>query len=295
MLIERTFEPNYFNDEIAFERYKQFGFVVFKNVVSTAHLQNLKSIYERLAQMDGYEIRDKFVNSGRFNSTKIRNLVVEEIRKTSNVLLKTIANDVHCDINNGGSFQLKPPSKKSALNPHQDSPIIDERKYYAVFVWIPLCDMNEKNGALSVLPGSHLWGNFQRSLNVPWIYEKHTKLLWKQMQTVEVKEGDIICFDSALIHASGPNRSKNIRVALNTAILPKAHQQVHYYRDKQTPKNKVEQYFIDETFYMNENIMEKPSSKFPLNETQDWQFSDGISRSELKNLLNASKAKLQLR
>ena len=72
-----------------------------------------------------------------------------------------------------GAFQIKPPSKVSELNPHQDAPVIDETIDNGLFVWIPLCDINEQNGAIYVLPGSHLWQNHQRSLNVKWVFEKH--------------------------------------------------------------------------------------------------------------------------
>ncbi|MBK9353455.1 MAG: phytanoyl-CoA dioxygenase family protein [Bacteroidetes bacterium] len=185
-------------------------------------------------------------------------------------------------------YQIKPASKTSQLNPHQDTPIVDELNLYAIYAWIPLCDVNEKNGTLSVLPKSHLWGNYQRSLNVPWIYEKYTNKLWKLMKPLNINKGDLICFDSALIHASGPNMSNEVRVAYNTAILPKNFQQVHYYMDKDTPKNKVEEYLIDETFYMNENIMQKPPSRFQLKSIQDWNGAKGVSSRDFNCLLDLS-------
>ncbi|MBK8672730.1 MAG: phytanoyl-CoA dioxygenase family protein [Bacteroidetes bacterium] len=183
---------------------------------------------------------------------------------------------------------MKPSSKSSDLNPHQDSPIVDERNYYAVFVWVALCDINEKNGALQVLPKSHLWGNFQRSLNVKWPFEKFTQLLKDEMKPIYLNKGDIILFDSALIHSSLPNLSDKPRIAFNTAILPKNHQQVHYYKDKDTPKGKVEQYYITQEFYRNHNIMEKPKSPFYMKEMQDWIFPM-ISKKDLKHLIKLSK------
>lgn len=287
-LVNRKFEPSYLKSKEHFEFYKENGYVIYRNVVNEEYIDNMKSIYLQISKMDGFKMDDLFVNSGRFNSSEIRTKAINEIKKISGLILSQIVEDQNCEYNNGGSFQIKPVSNKSQLNPHQDTPIVDEKKYYSIYVWIPLCNVNEENGTLSVLPKSHLWGNFQRSLNVPWIYEPFTKFLWKKMVPLSISKGDLICFDSALIHASGPNLSNETRVAFNTAILPKDFQQVHYYIDKDTTKGKVEEYFIDESFYMDENILAKPNRKFKLNSLQDWVGEKKITRSIFNQLLSLS-------
>lgn len=280
--IQRNFAPQYLLSEEHHKFYIKNGYVVIKNCVSAEHVSYMQEVFNKMSDMEGFKMEDAFVNSGRFESTDIRNYIVSEIKKTSADILSTIANTQNCEINTGGSFQIKPPSKNSALNPHQDSPIIDETTFYATYVWIPLCDMTEKNGALSILPGSHLWGNHQRSLNVPWIYEKYTKLLWKYVQPVYVNKGDIICFDSATIHASNPNLSNELRLAYTGTLLPKNFQLVHYFKDALTPKGKVEKYFVDEHFYSSCNIMERPAPPYILSELEDWVGNAKINRSIIK-------------
>src|SRR5271156_848481 len=55
----------------------------------------------------------------------------------------------------GAAFLFKMPSKNSELGIHQDWTIVDENKFVALNCWIPLTDINEVNGALHVVPGSH--------------------------------------------------------------------------------------------------------------------------------------------
>ena len=268
--VDRIFEPQYLLSGEAHEFYKANGYVVLKNVVSTQDLNVMQSVYDEISKMDGFELQDKFLNSGRLSSSEIRQKVVSSIKEVSERILKDITITENCDTKTGGAFQIKPASGKSSLNPHQDTPIIDEISGYATYVWIPLCDTNEKNGTLCVLPGSHLWGNHQRSLNIPWIYEKYTKELWKKMVHIPLNVGDVVCFDSALIHGSLPNLSDKLRLAFTTTILPKDYQLIHYFRDEKTPENMVEVYAVDETFFTNYVITERPPAQYPMIRFEPW-------------------------
>lgn len=282
----RVFPSNYFLEKSYQESINKKGYAVIKNVVAEDKILLLNDIYNRLTQFQEYSIHDKFQNSGRFRSPEIRNFVMENIGAFSKQFLPTVFDASVFDDNTTGAFQIKPPSKVSELNPHQDAPVIDETKENGLFVWIPLCDINEQNGAIMVLPGSHLWGNHQRSLNVPWVLEKHTKLLWKHMQPVYVNKGDIIVWDTALIHASLPNLSNQTRVAITSTLLPKDFKMVEFFKDKQTPKDKIEKYQVGRSFWESEDIMKRPPC--PPNqflEMEDEAFPSSISSKQLVSLI----------
>ncbi|MCB0508062.1 MAG: phytanoyl-CoA dioxygenase family protein, partial [Bacteroidetes bacterium] len=202
---ERVFPHNYFLDKSKMDDIKQQGYTVLKNVVPKEQLDFLQETYQKLTQFPEYRVQDKFQNSGRFRSPEIRNFVMESIGQFSKDFLPNVFDKNVFDENTTGAFQIKPPSKVSELNPHQDAPVIDETKDNGLFVWIPLVDINEQNGAVMLLKGSQLWGNHQRSLNVPWVFEKQTKLLWKYMKPIYMQKGDILIWDTATIHASYPN------------------------------------------------------------------------------------------
>lgn len=268
--VNRFFEPNYFNGNEIFDEYKENGFLIFRNTVENEYIEEMRKLYDEISKMDDFILSDTFLNSGRLDSTKIRSIVVDKIKIISTQILSKIINSDNATINTGGAFQIKPASKNSILNPHQDTPIIDETKNYAVYVWIPLCDTDVTNGCLSLIPKSHLWGNYQRSLNVPWKYENETKALWKKMIDVPLKKGDLICFDSALIHGSKANVSTSTRLAFTTVVLPKNYQLIHYFRDNKTPKDKVEVYAVDEAFFYSEDIMKRPPERYELIRLEDW-------------------------
>lgn len=253
----RILKYNYFKNKNNNDIQKD-GYTIIKNVVSNAQLQFLEDTYHQLTKFTEYTIEEKFQNSGRFRSPEIRNFVMDNIGKFSKEFLPSVFDKDIYDENTTGAFQIKPPSKVSELNPHQDAPVIDETKENGLFVWIPLCDITEINGAVLVLPGSHLWQNHQRSLNVSWVFEKHTKLLWKYMQPIYMNRGDILVWDTAMIHASLPNISNEIRVAITTTLLPKNFKMVEYFKDKQTPKGKIEKYIVERSFWESENIMKRP-------------------------------------
>lgn len=260
--IVRIFEPKYFINDELHKNYTENGFCIIKNIVDDSIIDDMLLVYNEIKIDKGFTINNDFLNSGRLTSSVIRNKVVDNIKGAAKEILPLFVDTSVASIENGGAFQIKPPSKESMLNPHQDTPIIDETRFYATYVWIPLQDVDVNNGCLSVIPRSHLWGNHQRSLNIPWIYDKEVKSLWKEMIDLPIQKGDLICFDSALIHGSKANLTSTTRVAFTTTILPIDFQLVHYYKDKETPQNKVEVYDVDEFFFSNENIMQRPPSRY---------------------------------
>jgi len=162
------------------------------------------------------------------------------------------------DPKTGGAFQVKPPSEQSDLQIHQDGNVIDEEKDYCLFVWIPFCDITETNGPIWVLPGSHLWGNTQRSLGVPWNFLKHVEFLRKFMFPINIKRGDVMVFDPALIHCSTPNFSAETRHAITITVLRKNYQLIYYFRNKNIDTFLIEKYEVDENFYYDYDFQSKP-------------------------------------
>lgn len=166
---------------------------------------------------------------------------------------------------NGCTFLLKPYGLESSLSPHQDSSLIDETKFAAFYGWIALQDTTIENGCMHAIPGSHLWGNHFRSLDVPWIFEKYTDLLLEYSQPIEMKAGEILLFDTALIHGSYPNKTNNLRAAVNLFFKPKNASMTHYARFNDTPSGKIESYKIDNDFFFKEDYRSRPkdAEKYP--------------------------------
>lgn len=79
----------------------------------------------------------------------------------------------------------------------------------SMVVWIPLADVPEELGALTIVPESHKMGLLESTEN-PW-FRQIKEVLPGDFKSVEVKAGDALFFSSFLVHASGNNVLDKIR------------------------------------------------------------------------------------
>lgn len=131
----------------------------------------------------------------------------------------------------GGTFLYKVPGTNSQLSVHQDWSTVDESKDIAINCWVPLCDTNEENGALSLLPGSQFDNyNVIRSPTLPFFFSGSEELIMKELVQLSVPAGSAVILDQSLIHYSPPNRSNKIRKAITAGIKNKCAQMYFYYK-----------------------------------------------------------------
>lgn len=273
--IHRSNLYTFFRDSQIEQEITEKGF--FKTpLLDKNDIKTLKDSYKQLYKKAAQSIHKEFWPSGRHPNAEVRNFAKDSIEKIVPIKLKTLIKEETTTLI-GGTFLVKPPSKRSMLSPHQDSSHVDERFGFSVYVWIPLQNVNRWNGCFHYLPGSHQWGIQQRSLNVSWPLSDKAPFLQKYMKPISMKAGEALFFHSALIHSSPPNYSFSTRVAINYYIHPKNSPFCHFYEDGNTPKGKVEKYSVQPDFYYNEDFQQKPNTeKYPLLEiidksTIDWE------------------------
>ena len=86
------------------------------------------------------------------------------LSNTINKIIEPKAKDIFNPFKALGSCYLsKSPGEAGKMPLHQDWTVVDESKYDSLTIWIPLQDVNEHNGALEVIPGSHRFSNTLRS------------------------------------------------------------------------------------------------------------------------------------
>lgn len=252
---------NYFYDQNLSTELKNKGYVKFpllsEDQIATL-LGNLRLFTEHLENKP----EKLFYASGR-DKEHVRNIgkalswpVVEpSIGKFFNVDALEIE---------GCSWLLKPIGEESYLSPHQDSSLVDETRYTSFYGWLPLINVSKQNGTVFVLPGSHLWSNYYRSLDVPWAFEEYREILEKYCIPIEMTAGEILLFEGSLIHGSSPNFSSEIRPALNIFFKDKNVPYMHYMTDHLTPVNNVECYKVNMDFFFNHDYRKRPDTdKFP--------------------------------
>jgi hypothetical protein len=155
----------------------------------------------------------------------------------------------------GGSYIAKGKGEAGTLKPHQDWNIVDEDQYRSFNIWVPLVNLKEDNGAICIMPQSHLWQKTYRSANISSVFELQEKDLWERMSKLYMKAGEALIYDHRLIHASGENKTEEIRLATVFGIIPDEADMLYYHqKDKET----VEVYESNPEFFLYGNIFEGP-------------------------------------
>lgn len=122
----------------------------------------------------------------------------------------------------GAAFLFKMPSQNSELAIHQDWTIVDEEQYVALNCWVPLTDVNEQNGALQIVPGSHYDAlKTLRAPTLPFFFSGNDDLVVKESIPMCVKAGEAVILNQSVIHYSPPNLSDKIRKAITAGVKSK--------------------------------------------------------------------------
>jgi hypothetical protein len=154
----------------------------------------------------------------------------------------------------GGSFIAKGKGAVGKLHPHQDWNM-DEENFRSFNIWLPLVDLHENNGALSIIPYSHTWLTTYRSANITGAYSHVNDLLLDKMVPLYMKAGEALIYDHRLLHASGENTTDEIRLAAVYGIIPDKSTMRYYY---QADEKTVEVFDSNPEFFLYGNIFEGP-------------------------------------
>ncbi len=133
-------------------RFRQDGFLILPAVAPQHDLMEVRAILDSLFQQAGHEwgVLDHALD--RAPQLK-ESLVFQSCRRIAKQLLGPTA---------GVSFDqalYKPPHEQTGTRWHQDQAFQGQyRPMNTLHFWIPLQDVNELNGCLHFIPGSHLLG-----------------------------------------------------------------------------------------------------------------------------------------
>ena len=164
----------------------------------------------------------------------------------------------------GAAFLFKMPSENSELGIHQDWTIVDEEKYVALNCWIPLTDINETNGGLQVVPGSHYPAyHTVRAPTVPFFFSGNEDAVVPLSVPFYVKAGEAVILNQSVIHYSPPNRSNKIRKAITAGVKSKGAPMQFHYKAPDRGDNQLEAFIMPENFLISfddfyKDIFERP-------------------------------------
>ena len=192
----------------------------------------------------------------------------------------------------GAAFLIKGIGKHSEMPMHQDWTIVDEQKFYAANVWIPLTDTNEENGTLELMKGSHKWNEALRAPTLPMSFVGLEESIKPKLTVVPAKKGEVVILNQATIHYSKPNMTDEIRPAITCGLISqKAPLKFHFW-DKE--RSQIEEFAQEDDFLLRfENFMDA-IYKRPLMGTSKQFFDYKIPRwneQDLNRLTNTRVSK----
>ena len=203
------------------------GFIILKNFFPKNIVQNLRENSKKIFQIQfnhfGYndsftenmiklfqEHQEVFINCGKLIQTGLIDLYQ---LSTNNKLINKL-NDLGITCPNMCTrpvlFFNHPKLAKEEhyykTPPHQDWPSM-ESSLDSVVVWVPLVDVNNKNGSIIIWPKSHKEG----VLPYKNIGGFATVEGFKNGLQTELEVGDIVIFSTLLVHSSGDILDNSIR------------------------------------------------------------------------------------
>jgi hypothetical protein len=202
-----------FKDEEHQIRFERDGYIVLP-FYNPAEMHELAGLYKRLHPKD-----EKGFFPSTFSSDKnYRKEADKEIRRLCERSIDNYFQDIKVMC---GSFIVKSPVPESAMCVHQDMTLVDESKFTGINIWVPLIDLNDENGTLEVLPGSHRIFPTYRSSTIPEFFSERAEDIKPYMKKLYPKAGEAIVFDQSIIHYSKANQSGDIRIVTNTYFTHK--------------------------------------------------------------------------
>jgi ectoine hydroxylase-related dioxygenase (phytanoyl-CoA dioxygenase family) len=158
----------------------------------------------------------------------------------------------------GCCYLSKAPGAIGQMPIHQDWTVVDETKFDSVTIWIPLQDVDEFNGAMQVIPGSHRFSDALRSPLFDNPLSEIENEIRKDLQLITLKAGEALIFSQSLIHASPANQSNTNRLAVTFGLIPETADLLFYYKNPETFQ--AEKYLVPKNFFENYNtkIGQKP-------------------------------------
>lgn len=220
----------YFKDSRLAEQYVKDGFVVVPQVISEEIIRSLLLNSEEFI----HSIHGKFAYS---------TMILDEddnlkIHEQSQKILHSVLEQLFVEYKTYSStYLVKAAQTGSEMKLHQDWSFTDENIFLPATLWLPLQNVDQENGAMFLIKNSHTFFNNRRSHSLATARIESNGILKKFVETIELKQGDLLLFNPAIFHGSHPNYSSQHRLAFTMTIMPKEAPFLYYHHWK---KNKIQ-------------------------------------------------------
>jgi hypothetical protein len=148
------------------------------------------------------------------------------------------------------TFQIKGIGTETELGVHQDWSYSNEVKGYSSYTfWLPLIESDESNGTLCVVPKSHRHHRGYRGHGIISPVDGLKSDAKKYHIPLRVKAGELLIFDTSMIHYSPDNLSNNFRVSVMVNITNQPEGFSIYLQNNQNDRL-VDEYLVPDNFFL---------------------------------------------
>ncbi|MFJ9582452.1 phytanoyl-CoA dioxygenase family protein [Streptomyces acidicola] len=201
--------------------FEENGYLVVRGLFSAAEIDGLCAEFARLhargpvnghfeprttaadSAVDPLHIYPRFMHPHRINELSRRVLLDVRLREILEVLLgeEVLAAQ--------SMFYFKPPGARGQAL-HQDNFYLRVEPGTCVAAWIACDVIDQENGGLEVVPGTHRMDLFcpeEADVELSFVREYVPPPPGLAAVPVDMKPGDVLFFNGSLVHGSQPNRT----------------------------------------------------------------------------------------
>jgi hypothetical protein len=184
-------------------------------------------------------------------------------------------------------FIVKMKGNQTTFPIHQDWSIVDETKYLSFNLWIPIYDVNENNGAMWIVEGSH---NIKRKVRgAGYLFPNYYEVLDElrpYMTSYSVKAGEALLFFHNTIHGSPHNNTEQPRIVAQISVIPKDAPMQIYFQNGPNSQLEVHRPADDFTFHY-DKIREESETRPPTDRPYELRTGLSVKPVELDEVIDA--------
>jgi len=157
-----------------------------------------------------------------------------------------------------GVFVAKCPGMDEGhVSLHQDQSFVDEERFTAAVVWLPLTDVTRRNGCLRAVRGSHRFNHGARGTYRDWPYpELRGAITERYLADLPMRAGQACLAAPTLFHESEANRSDTVRVAACALAIPRQSRLLYHYQDA---TDRMQRFEVPDDFYLRYTFGDLPA------------------------------------
>ncbi len=258
--------------------YQLNGYFVIEGFLDNKQLEQLHTFYESLHLFAHTRVSSYGVyTNNKEDLTAAQNKEIDAY--ITSVCMPSVQRYFK-DYKVGGSIFLLKGKGDESVPMHQDWNMVDEQESVSFAIWSPLVDVDENNGCLHVIPGSHRWFNNLRSSTIQSVFLP-LNALSKSLKSIPIKKGDAVIYAHSLFHGSLPNKSTTTRPTVCLSALPINAKHINYVKDGDQVKvvDASTDYYVarDNTPEAAQTLKTIPfKSEYKLSEEQFWKKNNQL-------------------